>query len=426
MRTLLMFRARASLALLAAVMASACAVAPTLQVPMAGLPGAQAAGASAGKANLAVFVGLDDYNGNMEGNLKLVHEGLAKTGSTPAMSIYLSGDTDLKSDGFRTKVTKGQAWRQSFQSIGEMNTGNAPDLRDFLSWTGKQSPAETTHLAVMTHGGGYAGMLWDYQGAANSAAPSTGMTLKKAFKTIGKGFQGSRLDSLTFDACMMATIEVGESLKGVTATFNGTEDFSIMASMPWDAVSAAAQVTTNRTGEGFSRTVAQLMIDKGRWGKDGALQWSALRLNRDWDVLVGKVDRLSTALQRALKREPDAVRQAARDTRMFAVMGRFKDHYGDYYQRDLTEFCQTLQRRVQDPIVHTAAKDVEAAIRQVVIVNARHASENMANGLAIFLPHDMQGRGDLPKAYRDTAFARHTHWDEFLLELNGATPVAAN
>jgi hypothetical protein len=411
-----MLRLRSSLAVVAAVLLSACAVAPSLQAPMAGLPGAAAAGASkSGKANLALFVGLDDYNGQTEQWVKIAHEGLARTGSTPALSIYMSGDTDLQADSFRTKVTKGQAWRQDFIPIGEMNTGTAPDLKDFLTWTGKQNPAETTHLAVMTHGGGYAGMLWDYQGAANGSAPSTSMSLKKAFKTIGKGFQGSRLDSITFDACMMATIEVGEAIKGVAATYSGSEDFGIMASLPWDAVTAAAQTPANRTGEGFSRTVSELMLQKGHWGKDGALAWSALRLNRDWDVMVTKVDRLSTALLRTMKSEPEAVRQAARDTHMFAVMSRYKEHYGDFYQRDLTEFCQTLKRRVKDPIVHEAATDVEAAIKRVVIVNSRHSSESMANGLAIFLPHDRGATGD---GYQKTAFAQHTHWDEFLMALN--------
>lgn len=387
--------------------------------PISTEAGFDASARTGGKAALALFVGMDDYTGtDTQSGLKYAHSLLATVGSTAQADLFMCGDSNAKDDGFRTRITAGQAWGQGFEPMGELTTNHSPDLRNYLSWVGQQSGTKQLHLAIATHGGGYGGILLDHNGKPE--VPAASMTLQKAYKALSKGYTGGRIPTVTFDACMMSAIEVGEALKGTVAVMTGSEDFSMGSSMPYDDVAQALTQGRTPTGEAFAKHLTRSVIEKGKHGERGSRQWSAIALDVRFDRLTRKVDRLSTALLKAMATEPEAVRQAAADTRMFAIMASYKEHYGDYYQRDLIDFCQALRKHVKSAIVKTAAQDVETATRAVVLANVRHPSEAMANGLAIFLPHGFTGEKGVAKLkrYRDSVFAKHTHWDEFLAALN--------
>lgn len=377
------------------------------------------ASARTGKAALALFVGLDDYTGHdTQSGLKYSHAILASVGSSAKADLFMAGDSNVKGDGFRTRITAGQAWGQGFEPLGELKTNDTPALRNYLNWVGRESGTKQLHLSIATHGGGYGGILLDHDGQPE--VPAASMTLQKAYKALSKGYTGGRIPTLTFDACMMSAIEVGEALKGTVAVMTGSEDFSMGASMPYDELARALAEGRGHDGEAYAKFVATAVIQKGKHGDKGSRQWSAIALDQRFERVVRATDKLATALLKAMPAEGQAIRQAAADTRMFAIMADYKEHYGDFYQRDLIEFTQTLRKRVQSPIVREAAQDVEVATRAAVLANMKHPSEAMANGLAIFLPHGLSGdkAAKKLKRYEDSVFARHTRWDEFLTALN--------
>ncbi|MEB3329230.1 MAG: clostripain-related cysteine peptidase [Candidatus Sericytochromatia bacterium] len=390
------------------------------QAPLAG-PGpragnVEARGASPGRPGLAVFYGMDDYSGaDTSGELKGIHGMLASVGSSPRADLFLGGDASTREDGFRVRVTRGQPWGVGFQPLGELQTNHTPALRDYLAWTGQQRGGQPFHLAIATHGGQW-GILVDHNG--KPADPAASMTLQKASKALGKGYTGRRIPSLTFDACMMASIEVGEALKGTVACYTGSEDYAMTGSVPYDELASALLKEDGADGEAFARRVPDAVVHRGRWGDKGSLTWSAIALDQRHDHLVKQVNRLAKALRRALPRERAAIAAAVRATEPFALAAKFQAKYGDPHQRDLIQLCQALERRVQDEHVRESARAVTAATRATVIAFARHPSEAMANGLAIFLPQGPEAARLLP-FYRTSPFARHTEWDEFLAALAG-------
>lgn len=411
--------ARILLGLVAVTLAAGCAA----QAPM--LPeaasGALEASGKSGPVAFAMFVGMDDYTGSdTEAGIRAAHGRLATVGSSAKAQFFLAGDSQRQGDGFRTRVIAGQGWRSGFEPLGELNTHHAPALRDFLHWVGQEARTKQIHLTLGSHGGAYRGIMYDYDGKPH--APGGSMTLQKAYKALSKGYKGGRLPSVTFDACMMASIEVGEALKGTVSVMTGSEDFSMGGSIPWDEVARGLGSGRFDGDEAYAERLTKLTIEKGNWGAKGSRQWSAIALDNRFDRLVKSTDRLATALLRAMKAEPAAVRRAAADTRMFAIMAEYAEHYGDFYQRDLVEFCQALRKRVEDPIVHKAAQEVEAAVAAAVIANAKHPSEAMANGLAIYLPHRKtpEAKSAYSKDYDQSLFAKHTRWDDFLKVLNAS------
>lgn len=395
---------------------SACAATGNPSLPSAKTPDLNYSVAATHKGvNLAMFIGMDDYVGDTLADIRETFEQLAKVGSHKTFGIFLSGDSDVVNDGFRTKVLPNQVWGQGFIDIGEMKTGQTPDLRNFLSWAGDQAPDRLTHLVLGSHGGGYSGLMFDYDGARNPNAPSTSLTLQRTFKALSKGYAGSRLESVTFDACMMATIEVGEAIKGIAKVYTGSEDFAMGGSRHWAEIAGSLARGESSSSNAFGHAVAAAIVrDPG-----GSRTWSAIRLDANWDALVRRVDRMAKLLIAELKTNPGPIRAAASQTRQFSLMAEYREHYGDFFQRDLVDFCQALRKNSQDLAIAKTANDVESAVKQVLVGFQRDQTETMANGLAIYLP---QGKGLQKgfKLYEKTAFANHTHWDEFLLALNAA------
>lgn len=416
-----MLERRCALAL--ALLLSACA-APSVPLLPEAAPEAGPFGVSAARrgASVSFFVGMDDYNeASTLPGIQALHRQLAAAPAGPELALLLAADSDVKQDGFRARVTPGQAWGQGFEPLGELQTNRTPDLRNFLAWAGRQAPAERAHVVVNTHGGAYRGVLLDYDGkSGDPAKPTEGLTLQRTVKALAKGFAGGRIDSLTFDACMMATIEAGEALKGTVAVMTGSEDFSMGGSPPWERILAPLATNPRMGGAAFGKTLSAEIVQHGRWGDRGSLTWSAIALDQPFDRLVKEVDRLAGALLVAMETEPDAVRRAASATRPFAIMARYADHYGDFGQRDLVEFCEALETHVKSGPVREDAGRVKAAVAATLVAFEKHPSETMAHGLAIYLPTALKpaSRERALAAYEATAFGRHTRWDSFLRALN--------
>lgn len=368
----------------------------------------QMAGAARQGLNAGFFYGMDDYNGKTLEGAKYLHWQLAQVGTQPNMRLYLSADSDEKNDGIWSRITRNQGWlAPDFQRRGELDTGRTPALRDFLSWMSTEKPAQQTFVALSSHGGGYQGIMYDYDGDVNG--PYENLSLQQTVKALDKGFQGSRIDNVHFAACMMATIEVGDALKGIAQVFSGSEDFSFGGSTPWEHILAQQTAQPN-----FARLIDDTVktpFTRGAFAKEDLSQtWSAIRLNQDFENLVKAVDRLSQALIQAMPAESASIRQAVKSTRMFSSMQKWFDHYGDYNQRDLIDLCQQLLKHSNNPHIREDALLVIAGVKKVVIAEAHSPDQTMANGLAIYLPVN----GNPDPNYSQSIFARRTRWDEFL------------
>ena len=362
--------------------------------------------------NMGFFYAMDDYNGDTLKGAKYLHSQLAMVGSNETNRIFLSADSDVQNDGIWAEVSKGQSWMgEGFQPRGELDTGRTPALRDFLSWMSREHASTQNMVTLSSHGGGYRGILYDYDG--NVHGPSESLSLKQTFKALGKGFQGSRLDNLHFAACMMATIEVGDALKAVTASFSGSEDFSFGGSTPWERI-----LMRHQQHQSFPKlvqdTVESPFVDGAFAKHDLSQTWSAISLNQDFVLLVKSVDRLAKALLKAMPSHGPQIQKAVRSTRMFASMKKWSGQFGDFYQRDIVDFCEQLLAQVNDPHIQEDARDVIARVQRVVLAEAHSPDQTMAHGLAIYLPFG----GKFNAKYRDSVFARNTRWDEFLIALN--------
>ena len=94
---------------------------------------------------------------------------------------------------------------------GTQADAGAPDsLVDFAQWTMKHYSAEHYALVIWNHGAGWSGVSYDDNTHHGMDLPE----VRSAPERICADFEeGRHIDVLDFDACLMATLEVGYELR---------------------------------------------------------------------------------------------------------------------------------------------------------------------------------------------------------------------
>ena len=87
----------------------------------------------------------------------------------------------------------------SFDIIGERNTGDPETLRNFITWSKTNAPANNYALVMWNHGGGLSGVNFDDESGNDSITVGD---LRSAITQAGVPLQ-----VLSYDACLMGMAE---------------------------------------------------------------------------------------------------------------------------------------------------------------------------------------------------------------------------
>jgi hypothetical protein len=152
------------------------------------------------------------------GNYVFTHGGRTETGTftRPTQTIWgiPSLDANLTQlyqivDGKLKKVGPTWfSWEDSFLS-------NYTTLHKFLNTSMTMIPADRNQLIISDHGGGITGIAWDYEGGDR---PMNVSSMTRALQGITP-----KLEVLSFDACLMAQMEVLYNLKDYANYFTASE-----------------------------------------------------------------------------------------------------------------------------------------------------------------------------------------------------------
>ena len=101
-----------------------------------------------------------------------------------------------------------EAFATRFDSLGEQNSASGQTLADFIDWGTRVRPAERYALVIWDHGGGLAGVCWDYTDDFDSLPIGD---LADAVENTGVHFE-----MIGFDACIQGMAEVVHQLEHCT------------------------------------------------------------------------------------------------------------------------------------------------------------------------------------------------------------------
>jgi hypothetical protein len=321
------------------------------------------------------------------------------------------------------------------ENLGEVNMGNYSTLRYFLGYAKTNFPAERYLLTLYNHGGGWLGACWD------TTNNSDNLEMDEINRAL---YETGGVDIITFSACSMGCIESVYELRNVVDVYIGSEEQHGFG-MYWLEIpfilDEFANESTNALAEKIIEIYKQsypyfgtifdwtigLLTQKllGILPYPPALTISAIDANKI-STLASSIDNLSKILIEnydKYKSVLSKVRIWVEDyPRPMTIMSPFGDTI------DIIDFVNRIDiARVQKeiPQLHLEIENIKKFHNQLIIDEHHQIGHRKSHGLSIYYPPQIN-----PIYYKkfsdlyvkcDLDFTIDTHWDEFLLLLNGNT-----
>jgi len=356
---------------------------------------------------------------NLFGDLNRVLDALELVGSNSQMNLLAQTDSYGGGNTARYYISPNKEFNDNAPIVASPyvklgpdaeNSGDPRTLANALNWAYKAYPARYNWLNISSHGMGFAGIAYD-------DAPEASMNIMSFAQGVRQGMGGKKLDIVSFDACLMATVEVGSELQDVANIMVGSEDSTYYWGHGY--AQTMAKIAQNPAAMNPDQIVRSMVLDVHSKGAGNqTLTISATDL-RKMSALEPELDLLARALRKAL-----AGPQRANVIRAMQLTREF--HLGENIPfRDLNRILNLSKTNIQDPAVAQAADRINNVLfRRGLIMLARQnkLEKGEGRGLSIYLPTDGQG---VSQTYRQTRLARSTQWDEFLLDLNAAIATPA-
>ncbi|MCK6530746.1 clostripain-related cysteine peptidase [Myxococcota bacterium] len=322
---------------------------------------------------------------------------------------YHSGDGDwtgtrryyVRADGAPQQVGS-----ELVEDLGELDMGDPAVLSDFLLWAMEEYPAERVALVLWNHGDGW-GVTSPGSGLISSDDTS-GSVISIADGELREALQpfvdahGS-LDLIGFDACNMASWEVGHSLRDQALAM------------------VASEATVGGEGLQYGPALDLLRSDADADGADLAADMArqAVEVGGEWTfsaIDLGGMDALAEAIDAFAGRILD---DPSLDAEVLACRDEARGTYGTAWEEfylDLVDFATVTASA--SPALSDSALAVAEAARASVLANHAGGPYPFATGLTLFF----DDHAGYVAAYADgpgATWAQETRWDEVVTHLFG-------
>lgn len=378
-------------------------------VPIDGLPVEKLPAAQPKAFTYLTYEALDN---NLFGDLNRILDTLELVGSNQQMNLLAQTDSFGAGNSARYFITPDKQFNDyqpmvasPFLKLGaEMeNSGDPQTLAQAVHWAFNGYPARFNWLNISSHGMGFAGINYD-------DTPQASMNIMGFAQAMRQGLGGKKLDVISFDACLMATVEVASELQDVSNILVGSEDSTYYWGRGY--YQTMAKIAQNPVAMNPDQIVRSMVVDvhsKGTANMTLTISASDLRKMKE---LEPELDRFARAMRKALVTHKTAVIRAMQKSREFHMAENIPF-------RDLNRVLNLAKTQVPDSEVAAAADRINHILyRRGLIMFSRQnkLEKGEGRGLSIYLPTD----GQVSQLYRQSRLAKATQWDEFLIELNTA------
>ncbi|RME80166.1 MAG: hypothetical protein D6785_10665, partial [Planctomycetota bacterium] len=123
------------------------------------------------------------------------------------------------------------------EELGEVDMGSPKSLAAFMKWGIQNYPARHYALFIWDHGTGWKGVSYDESNQRKLSLWDIRNALKEVQVFWGKnGERKRKWDILDFDACLMASLEIGYELKDFVRVLVASQDLEPDPGNPYDAI----------------------------------------------------------------------------------------------------------------------------------------------------------------------------------------------
>ena len=329
---------------------------------------------------------------------------MESVGSTKNMNLVVQldrGGSDCKryyltKDGDMSKINS-----PMLKDMGRTDMADPKVLADFIKFGVKNYPAENYALIISDHGNGWKGAVSDDSHYSWMTTPEIRSALDMAQKETGK-----KMDILGFDACLMASTEVGYEMQGNaqylvasenTEGANGWPYVPLLNKQTLQNLEKALRSKLDITPKDFAKKIVEDASDSYDISTLSATELSKMpNLARACNSLAKQIMKTDT---------PKEVLQK--------IAGKTKEFYG---YKDLYDFADRIEdsKDIKDNALKAYAKLVKTTVERAVIAEEHSLFQRGAHGLTIEAPDS----GKVDYGYKNLNFAKDTQWDEAMNHIN--------
>ena len=279
--------------------------------------------------------------------------------------------------------------------LGQVNMSDPKVLSDFLQWGMKEYPAENYMLVMSDHGAGWPGALQDISHNDFASTPTLANAIADAEKATGQ-----KVNIVGFDACLMASTEVAHEFAPVTDYLVASQNTEGGDGWPYSKIFTSKTIESlqkaleSRFDVGPKEVAEQIVKDSHGFPSISTLSATDLAKMKD---LTEATDAFAKVLMESSVDKKTIKNIAARTKGWYG----FKDQY-DFAERLIKE------PTITDDKLKTAAKEMQAALKEAVIAEQHSSAQNGAHGLTL----EISSTGVAKPGYSDLQFAKDTQWDE--------------
>ncbi len=380
-----------------------------------------AQGRTADTAEWTIMIYLDGDN-DLESSAVDDFREMASVGSTDQVNILVEldritseEDWDDSSSGNwdttkRFRITKGMrpVERSQIADLGEKNMGDPKTLVDFASWGVKTFPARRYALIFWDHGAAWPGI------ASDDTSDGDIITLPElagALKTIRSRTGVERFDLLGFDACLMSQIDVLQSVAPYGKVVIGSADLEPGEGWAWNSWLDDVTRKPDISPEAIAPVIVKTFNDFYRRQGETSVTLSAF----DMDKINAVQQHFETLSEAMIDDMGDSYKAIGKARAYAAEYGEGDESIGAI---DLGFFANSLVRQGASPRISAAAQDLEQAIEDARIAQARGEDHPDATGVSVYFPRT---RKLYDTDYTDgSPMAETSSWDDFLDAFYGA------
>ena len=293
-----------------------------------------------------------------------------------AAGEYAGGVLNLGDWTSAKRLLVSQGHLQQLADLGEVDMGLTATLADFVSWGVTTYPGDHVMLVFWDHGGAWVGFGWDDSHLVGGGEPDH-LSLDRIVTGVSQGLAGtgvSKLDVIGFDACLMATIEVAESLKPYASYLIASEETEPGHGWDWAAFGSGGSLGAEALGR---KIVDGYYAQAVSAGDAADVTLSLLDL--------GKLGPIETALGTVATAYGTAgnvaavINQVAAGRFGAAEYGASPDPSQAFSQVDLVDLFARMGGL-------TGASAVQGAVTSAVVYQRSGAAKVGSHGLSIYFP----------------------------------------
>lgn len=258
---------------------------------------------------------------------------------------------------------------------GEIDMGDPAILADFVATGFEEYPADNHAVVLWDHGAGWPGM-----GPDDSSGDM--LTLPEIQQGLTDGLDRSgvdRLDLVGFDACLMATYEVGQAMAPLADFMLASQELEPGIGWDWSAFGVLSD------GQADAITLGETVLADYQASADGEGLGADITLSL---TDLGQLDAIEADLQamtESVAADIDAYAGLLGDERTENLsFGRNADPALDTGLTDLGQLAERLAGA--DGEVASSAEAVQSAIAAAVIDRVAGPATSGATGLSVYFP----------------------------------------